>query len=115
MIEIPDWITGFPGAVTVSDKNNKVVYMNDAAADTWASRGGKALIGTNLLASHGARARKIIEELLSTGGSNVYTVEKKGVKKLIHQSAWRNSDGEVQGLIEVSLVLPLNVPHFKRD
>ncbi len=115
MIKIPDWISGFPGAVTVSDSNHTVVYMNEAAVETWSSRGGKALVGTSLLASHGPRARRIIEELLSTGGSNVYTVEKMGVKKLIHQSAWRDSAGEVAGLIEMSLVLPPEVPHFIRD
>lgn len=115
MINIPDWISGFPGAVTVSDRAHTVVYMNEVAAETWASRGGKALEGTSLLDCHGPRARKIIEELLATGGSNVYTVEKQGVKKLIHQSAWRNSDGEVAGLIEMSLVLPPDLPHFKRD
>lgn len=115
MNKIPDWVTTFPGAVTVSDSCHKVVYMNDAAAETWAGRGGRDLVGTDLLACHNSHSRGIIEKLLGTGGSNVYTVEKKGVKKLIYQSAWRNSEGIVSGLIEVSLVLPADMPHFIRE
>jgi len=114
MESMPDWVTGFPGAVTVSDRNHRIIYMNDAAAATWASKGGRALLGTDLLACHNQRSRTIIENLLASGGTNVYTIEKAGIRKLIHQSAWRDMSCTVSGLVEISLVLPEGIPHFIR-
>jgi len=111
---MPDWVSSLPGAVTVSDSEHRIVYMNDAAAATWAAKGGRALLGTDLMACHNARSRAKIEEILRTGGSNVYTIEKNGTKKLIFQSAWRDSSGAVAGLVELSLVLPEGMPHFVR-
>ncbi|MBU0927035.1 MAG: PAS domain-containing protein [Spirochaetes bacterium] len=111
---MPDWVTRLPGAVTVSDRDRRIVYMNDAAAATWAAKGGRALIGSSLEACHNERSRGIIDGLLSSGGVNVYTIEKAGVKKLIHQSAWRDESGAVAGLVELSLVLPEGMPHFVR-
>lgn len=115
MRSMPDWVTRLPGAVTVSDRQHTIIYMNDAAADTWKSKGGRALLGTDLLACHNPRSKAMIEELLETGGKNVYTVQKKGVRKLIFQSAWRDSSGDVAGLVELSLVLPEGMSHFVRD
>jgi len=112
--EMPDWVTSFPGAVTISDREHRVVYMNAAAEATFAARGGKALIGTDLLSYHNPRSRGIIQELLAGGGTNVYTIEKSGTKKLIYQSAWRDSSGNISGLIELSLVLPGDMPHIIR-
>lgn len=112
---MPDWVTGFPGAVTVTDSDHTVVYMNDAAAKTFESKGGRELVGTNLLSSHNERSQAIIEKLLATGGTNVYTIEKNGTRKLIYQTAWRNEKGEIAGLVEVSLVLPEDMPHRIRD
>lgn len=115
MSTMPDWVTGFLGAVTVTGADHTVLYMNDAAAETFKARGGRDLVGKNLLSVHNERSQGIIEDLLATGGTNVYTIEKNGVKKLIYQSAWRNGEGEVAGLVEVSLVLPPGMPHFNRD
>lgn len=112
---MPDWVTKLPGAVTVSDREHRIVYMNDAAAATWEAKGGRDLLGTDLMACHNPRSRAMIEELLNTGGTNVYTIEKNGAKKLIFQSAWRDLTGTVAGLVELSLVLPEGMPHFVRD
>lgn len=114
MNTMPDWVTSLPGAVTVSDSEHRIVYMNDAAAATWKAKGGRELLGTDLMACHNPRSRAIIEELLGTGGTNVYTIEKNGTKKLIFQSAWRDSSGVVAGLVEISLFLPEGMPHFVR-
>lgn len=115
MSTMPDWVTGFPGAVTVTGADHTVLYMNDAAAETFKARGGRELVGKNLLSVHNERSQGIIEELLATGGTNVYTIEKNGVKKLIYQSAWRNGQGEIAGLVEASLELPPEMPHYNRD
>jgi hypothetical protein len=44
---------------------------------------------------------------------NVYTIEKNGIKKLIYQSPWFEK-GEMKGLVELSLEIPFNMPHFIR-
>ena len=115
MPTMPDWVTGFPGAVTVSDRGHRIVYMNDKAAATFEKDGGRALVGTSLMACHDERSRAIIGRLLESGGQNVYTIDKAGQKKLIFQSSWRDETGQVAGLVELSLVLPPEMPHFVRS
>ncbi len=114
MSDMPDWVTGFPGAVTVSDRDHRIVYMNDKSAATFQKDGGRALVGSSLMACHNERSKAIIDRLLAEGGQNVYTIDKAGQKKLIFQSAWRDEAGEVAGLVELSLVLPGDMPHYVR-
>lgn len=51
--------------------------------------------------------------MLQTGGSNAYTIEKNGIKKMIYQTAWFN-EGIVGGLVEISMELPGEMPHYIR-
>ena len=47
--------------------------------------------------------------------SNVYTISKKGKKKLIYQTPWYEDDKNVPaGLVEFSIILPENMPHYDR-
>lgn len=115
MQQLPDWVTSFPGSVTVSDRNHRIIYMNDKSAATYAADGGRALIGQELMACHNERSKAMIQALLESGGQNVYTIDKAGQKKLIYQSAWRDEEGQVAGLVELSLVLPPDMPHFVRS
>ena len=46
--------------------------------------------------------------------ANVYTIEKGGKKKLIYQTPWYK-DGQYAGFVELSLVIPAEMPHFIRD
>ncbi len=112
---MPGWVGTFPGAVTISDLDHRIVYLNDKAAATWTDRGGTALLGTDLMACHNERSRDIIDRLLAEGGTNVYTIEKQGQKKLIYQTAWRDGSGQVAGLVELSLIIPMDMPHFVRS
>lgn len=109
-----DWAAEFPGAVTVSGKDGTILYLNDKAGRTFASDGGKALVGRNLMACHNEKSQAIIKRIMETEEPNVYTIEKKGVKKLIYQAPWYES-GELGGLVEISLEIPFDIPHFKRD
>jgi hypothetical protein len=111
--ETHDWVREFPGAVTVCDTAGVVVYLNDRAVETFLADGGAALIGSNVLDCHPEPARSLLAELLCSGGTHVYTIEKAGVKKLIYQAPWRVG-GEYRGLIELSLPLPEELPHFVR-
>jgi transcriptional regulator with PAS, ATPase and Fis domain len=108
-----DWINEFPAAITVCDTAGVILAMNQRAAQSYAADGGLALIGTNALDCHPAAARARMEHLLTTGERNVYTIEKHGVKKLIYQSPWYQ-DGKFAGLVELSLEVPTEMPHFVR-
>ena len=98
-------------AVTVCDTGGTILYMNDKARTTFARHGD--MIGKNLFDCHSERSRGIIRRLLADGGTNAYTIEKNGVKKLIYQTPWYEN-GEFMGLVEFSLEIPFEMPHYIR-
>jgi PAS domain-containing protein len=108
------WFEELPCAITVCDRRYKILYMNDRAAEDTAEDGGRALIGTNLLDCHPPDARRKLMEVMASGRPNVYTIEKRGVKKMIYQSHWRRK-GRIGGLVELAFVLPKVVPHHLRS
>ena len=110
--ELYHWADEVDYAVTIADKNCKVIYMNNRSRETFCKHGD--LIGHNLMDCHPEKAREIICRLLKDGGSNVYTITKNGVNKLIFQSAWK-VNGEIMGLVETSMIMPHNMKHFNRD
>jgi len=113
MTSIP-WAKEFPGDITVCDVTGVILEMNDRSAKTFAKDGGLRLVGSNLLDCHPEPSRSKLVDLLAAGKINAYTIEKGGVKKLIYQAPWYEQ-GEYQGLVEVALVLPNELPHFVRD
>lgn len=108
---IPDWSKEINCAVTVCDKEGVVLYMNDKAKETFARHGD--LIGKSLIPCHNERSRAIITDLLASGGTNVYTIQKNGVRKMIYQTAWKEN-GIVAGLVEISMLIPDEMPHYVR-
>jgi transcriptional regulator with PAS, ATPase and Fis domain len=108
-----DWIREFSASITVCDAQGTVLAMNEAAARVFAADGGAELVGRNVLDCHPEPARSKLAELLRTGRVNAYTIEKQGRKKLIYQAPW-TVDGRLQGLVELSLELPAELPHFVR-
>ena len=108
---IPDWAKEMNCAVTVCDKEGVIIYMNDKAKETFAKHGD--LVGKSLIPCHNENSRAIIAKLLETGGTNSYTISKNGQKKMIYQTAWKQ-DGEVAGLVEISMVIPEEMPHYIR-
>ena len=109
-----DWVEQFPAAITVCDMNGIIVEMNERAKTGFAKYGGADLIGKNLRDCHPPKANAMIDRMLATGEKNIYTIEKNGVKKLIYQVPWFK-DGERAGLVELSLEIPEEIPHFKRS
>jgi hypothetical protein len=109
-----DWTSEFPGAVTVCDRKGVILEMNDRSAKTFEQDGGRALVGTNLLDCHPEPSRGKVADLLANPRVNAYTIEKRGVRKLIYQAPWFR-DGEAQGLVELSLEIPAEMPHFVRE
>ncbi len=106
------WAEQMNCAVTVCDKEGIVLYMNERARATFAKRGD--MIGRSLMPCHSERSRAIIAHMLATGESNSYTISKNGQRKMIYQTPWRE-DGEVAGLVEISMVIPDEMPHYNRD
>lgn len=108
-----EWIEKLDGNVIVSDTDGKIIYMNEKAVLSYAKDGGSELIGRDLLECHSDVSKQKIMEIMATGKNNIYTIEKNGVKKLIYQSPWF-SNGEFRGIIEFSLVIPAEMPHYIR-
>lgn len=108
------WSDEFEGAVTICDQNGMITYMNDTSKKQFSKYGGGELVGTNLLDYHPEPSRTKVANMLVTPTTNTYTIEKEGVKKIIHQSPLYEN-GVFSGLIEISLVLPQSLPHFIRD
>jgi transcriptional regulator with PAS, ATPase and Fis domain len=108
------WVEQFPGAITVVDWSGVILAMNDRAAATFADDGGRALVGKSIFDCHPEPARSKLREVLESRRSNVYTIEKRGVRKLIYQAPWYRH-GQYAGLVELSLEIPEQVPHFVRD
>ncbi len=109
---VPDWAKEMNCAVTVCDTEGVILYMNDKAKETFASHGD--LVGQNLMGCHNERSKEIIRQMLETGGCNAYTISKGGRKKMIYQTAWKE-EGKVAGLVEISMVIPEEMPHYDRD
>ncbi len=87
--------------------------MNDRSARTFEKDGGHGLIGRNVLDCHPEPARTKLKGLLASGKANCYTIDKKGVRKLIFQSPWFEK-GEYRGFVELSVEIPEKLPHFAR-
>ena len=106
------WADEVDYAVTIADKDCNIIYMNRRSEETFC-KDGKSLIGKNLMDCHPEHARATIRRLLKDGGSNVYSITKNGLNKLIFQSAWK-LDGEIGGLVETSMIIPPDMRHFNR-
>lgn len=96
-------------ALTACDTEGVVIYQNERSVAVNGDVGGRSLIPC-----HNERSQAIIAHLLAEGGRNVYTIEKRGVRKLIYQTVWRR-DGAIGGLVEFSMELPDTMPHYVRE
>jgi len=108
------WVKEFPAAITVCDPDGIILEMNDKAAEAFAEDGGRGLIGKNLLDCHPEPARSKVERMLDKQQKNVYTIEKKGKKKLVYQTPWYKDD-VYSGFVELSIEIPFEMPHFIRN
>ncbi len=109
-----NWTDEFLGAITVCDREGIVVYMNDLSKKQFAKDGGESLVGKSLVDCHPEPARSFLMRMLAEPNPNSYTTEKKGIRKMIHQTPWMEA-GEFKGVIEISFEVPMEMPHHKRD
>ena len=103
-----DWAKELNCAVTVCDKEGNAIYQNDKSVKTNGN-----VVGQNILPCHSENSKKIIHDLIDNRKSHSYTIHKKGEKKLIYQTPWYQ-EGNVAGLVEFSIVIPEDMPHYDR-
>ena len=108
------WVKEFPAAVTVCDMEGRIIEMNRRSAEGFAADGGAGLVGTNVLDCHPEPSRSKLRKMMDERRANVYTIQKKGKKKLIYQAPW-HKDGAYAGFVELSFEIPWDMPHFNRD
>jgi PAS domain-containing protein len=108
-----EWFRDFPGAITICDAQGIILEMNDLAEKSFEADGGRKLIGSNVLDCHPEPARTKLQAMLAGGQANVYTIEKRGKKKLIYQAPWYAA-GRYAGIVELQLEIPFDLPHFVR-
>lgn len=106
------WPEAVNCAITVCDTEGVIVYMNERARATFAAHGD--LIGKNLFPCHSPQSQAKIRHMLATGESNAYTISKNGVRKVIYQTPWRRN-GAIAGMVEISMIVPDEMPHYRRD
>ncbi len=100
-------------AVTVCDKEGKIIGMNDKSRKTFLKPGAPELLGKNVLDCHPEPARSKLARMLQNQETNAYTIEKNGVKKLIYQTPWYEN-GEYKGFMELSMEIPEELKHYVR-
>lgn len=108
------WVQELAGGFTVCDPDGIILEMNDKAMRTFQDHGGTDPIGTNMLDCHFEPARSETRERLDSRRTNVYTIEKRGQKKLIFQVPWYQ-DGRYRGFVDLSLEFPAEMPHSVRE
>jgi transcriptional regulator with PAS, ATPase and Fis domain len=109
-----DWTDGFLGAITVCDREGIVVYMNERSKAQFAKSGDGDLMGKSLVECHPEPARSLLLKMLAEPMTNSYTIEKRGIRKMIHQTPWMGN-GEFKGVVEISFEIPMEMPYHKRS
>lgn len=91
--------------VVLCDLDHTIRYMNPAALVNYAKRGGKALLGSNLLDCHGQQSREMIKRIVSWFAKSpdnniVYEAHNSKYNKDLYMVALRNDDGTLIGYYE---------------
>ncbi|MBR1784029.1 MAG: PAS domain-containing protein [Bacteroidales bacterium] len=105
-------------AITVCDRDGNILDMNQHSADV--NSHGHKIVGRNLIDCHPEPARTKLLHMLEHEEANIYSIEKtladgSKVKKLIYQTPWKQADGSFGGLVEYSLEIPFDMPHYVRQ
>jgi len=96
-----NWTKKAPIAITVTDKEGKIIEANSKAAEVFKRFGD--FIGKNLKDCHNEKSKEKIKDMFEKKYINAYTIEKKGVKNL-----YINFHGTTEKNSPVMLNYPLN-------
>jgi len=108
-----DWREKAPIAITVCDKNGKIIEMNLKAKQVF-RKFRENLLGKKIFDCHNEHSKKKLRLMFKNKNINVYTIEKNKLKKLIYQFPWYDKK-KFAGYVELSIELPLDIPHFIRN
>ncbi|MCD6355940.1 MAG: hypothetical protein J7L66_01535 [Anaerolineaceae bacterium] len=108
-----DWFKILPIGIMISNAEGTILEMNDKCVENYSGAGGNALLGKNAITCHQGASLEKVKKLYNHPFLNVYTINKKGKKKLIYQCPYF-IDSEFAGMIELSLPIPEDIPHFNR-
>lgn len=114
MSTLAGWAEALPAAVTVTAADGTIIAMNASSRATFASDGGGALVGQSVFDCHPPGAQAKTRALYAEQRANHYTIRKNGQRKIIHQLPWY-VNGEFAGMVELSIPIPDELPHFERD
>ncbi len=109
------WLDEDEAAITICDLDGVIVYMNEKSKKSFMKYDENGVnVGSSLIECHPEPARSKLLNMLKEPQTNIYTIEKRGIKKIIRQSAWYRN-GIFSGVVEVSFEIPAMMPHFIRD
>ncbi len=92
-------------AVVICNTDHEIIYMNPAAVQRYAKRGGSALLGRSLLDCHNEESCKRIKQVTawfaeSPDNNRVHTFFNEKENKDGYMIALRNESGELIGYYE---------------
>lgn len=108
------WLDQDEAAITICDLNGIIIYMNERSRQSFTKYDDSGVtIGSSLVECHPEPSRTKLLGMLKEPLTNVYTTEKRGIKKLIRQSPWYR-DGIFSGVVEISFEIPFEMAHHVR-
>lgn len=92
-------------AVVICNLEHEIIYMNPAAAERYAKRGGAQLVGKSLLDCHNPHANEIIKKVVAWFGESadhnrIYTFHNDKENKDVYMVALRDDAGTLIGYYE---------------
>lgn len=92
-------------AVVICNLDHEIIYMNPAAKERYANRGGASLIGKNLLDCHNAQSGEQIKKVISwfqesVEHNRIYTFHNEKEQKDVYMVALRDESGKLIGYYE---------------
>jgi hypothetical protein len=109
------WFDDDESAMTICDLKGIIVYMNERSKKSFAKYNNDGnMISLSLIECHPEPSRTKLLAMLREPQINIYTTEKRGIKKIIRQSPWFKN-GVFSGVVEISFEIPEVMPHYIRD
>ncbi len=108
-----EWVDGLDAAITVCDEQGTIFAMNRVAEQRLEKDGGRQLLGRSIYDCHPRAAQAKLARMYADQKPNQYTISKNGEKRIIHQLPWFRA-GQFAGIVELSIAIPQELPHFDR-
>lgn len=92
-------------AIVICDLNHTIIYMNKSAIIKYGKRGGKELVGKNLLDCHNAHSQEMIIKILNwfledERNNMIYTYKNEKENKDVYIVALRDEHNKLIGYYE---------------